>query len=74
MKYEIESNLFCSTIVYPQVLSVLKSLLSTPTGDMKTLIYDLSYMYTVIEDYHMWSFMLSVFPLSYKLSTSVSFV
>ena len=73
MRYEIESNQFCS-IVYLQVPPVLKLLLSTPTRDVKTLIYELSYTYTVIEDHCMWSFMLYVFPLSYKLSTGVSSV
>ena len=56
MRYEIESNQLCS-IVYLQVPHVLKLLLSTPTGDVKTLIYELSYMYTVIEDHCMWSYM-----------------
>ena len=45
--------------------------LCTPTGDMNILICELFYMYTIIEDHCMWSYMLSVFPLSYKLSTSV---
>ena len=31
------------------------------------MIYEL-YMYTVIEDHYKWPYMLSVFPLSYKLS------
>ena len=69
----MESNMLCS-VVYPWVPSVLKYLLSTLTGDVKTLIYELSYMYTVTEDHRMWSFMLYVFPLSYKLSTCVSYV
>ena len=73
MRYEIESNMLCS-VVYPWVPFVPKSLLSTPTINVKTLIYDLSYMYTMIEDDHMWSFMLYIFPLSYKLSTGVSSV
>ena len=73
MRYEIESNQFCS-IVYLRVPHVRKLLLSTPMGDVKTLIYELSYMYTMIEDHCMWSFMLSVFPLSYKLSTYISSV
>ena len=73
MRYEIESNQLYS-IVYLWVPHVLELMLSTPTGDVKTLIYELSYMYTVIKDHCMWSFMLSIFPLSYKLSTSVSFV
>ena len=38
------------------------------------MIYELCYMYTVIEDYCMWSYMLSVFLLSYKFSTGVSSV
>ena len=73
MRYEIESNNLCSE-VYLRVPPVLKILLSTPTGDVKTLIYELSYMYTVIEDQCMWSYMLYVFPLSYKLSMGVSSV
>ena len=73
MRYEIESNHICS-IVYLRVPPVLKLLLSTLTRDVKTLKYELSYTYTVIEDHCMWSFMLSVFPLSYKLSTGVSSV
>ena len=73
MMYEIESNQFCF-IVYLQVPLVLKLLLSTPTRYAKTLIYELSYMYTVIEDHRMWSFMLSIFLLSYKFSTGVSSV
>ena len=36
------------------------------------MICKLFYMYTVIEDHHKWSYMLSVFPLSLKLSTSIS--
>ena len=36
------------------------------------MICELFYMYTVIEDHHKWSHMLSVFPLSLKLSTGVS--
>ena len=73
MRYEIESNQFCS-VVYLRVLSVIRFLLCTPTGDVKTLIYELSYMFTVIEDHCMWSFMLFVFPLSYKLSIDISFL
>ena len=73
MRYEIESNQFYY-VVYPRVPLVLKLLLSTPTGNVKTLIYELSYMYTVIDDHCMWSYMLSIFPLSYKLSTGVSSV
>ena len=73
MRYGIESNMFYY-VVYPRVAFVLKSLSSTHTRDVKTLIYDFSYMYIVIEDNQIWSFMLSVFPLSYKLSTSVSSV
>ena len=72
MIYEIESNQLCS-IVYLRVLSVTRFLLCT-TRDVKTLIYDLSYMYIVIEDHCMWSYMLSVFPLSYKLNTGASSV
>ena len=71
MRYEIESNQFCS-VVYLWVPLVLKLMLSTPIGDVKTLIYELSYMYTVIEDHCMWSFILFIFALSYKLSTDVS--
>ena len=73
MRYEIKSNKLCS-VVYLRVLSVTRFLLCTSTGDVKTLIYELSYMYTVIEDNCMWSFMLYVFPLSYKLSMGVLFV
>ena len=73
MRYEIESNGF-SFVVYLRVPPILKLLSNTPTGDVKTLIYELSYMYTVIEDHYMWSFMLFVFPQSYKLSTGVSSV
>ena len=50
MRYEIESNMFYY-VVYPRVASIMKSLSSTHTGDVKTLIYDLSYMYTMIEDH-----------------------
>ena len=71
MKYEIKSNQFCS-VVYLWVPPVLKILLSTTTGDVKTLIYELSYLYTMIKDHYMWSYMLFVFPLSYKLSMGVS--
>ena len=49
MRYEIENNQLCS-VVYLHVPLVLKLLLSTPMRDVKTLIYELSYMYTVIED------------------------
>ena len=73
MRYEIENNQLCS-VVYLQVPPVLKLLLSTSMADVKTLIYELSYMYTVIEDHCMWSFMLSVFPLSYNLRIGVSYV
>ena len=73
MRYEIERNKF-SSVVYLRAPPVLKLLLSTPTRDVKTVIYELSYMYIVIEDHCMWSYMLFVFPLSYNLSTSVSFV
>ena len=72
MRYEIECNQFCSVVYLWVVPPVLKLMLSTPMGDVKTLIYELSYMYTVIEDHCMWSFILSVFPLSYKHSTGVS--
>ena len=41
---------------------------------MNTLISELYYMYIVIEDHYMWSFMLSIFPLSYKLRVGVSSV
>ena len=73
MRYEIESNQLC-LVVYLQVLSVARFMLCTPTGDVKTLIYELSYMYIMIEDHRIWSFMLLVFPLGYKLSTGVSSV
>ena len=46
-------------------------LFCTLTGDMKIMIYELLNMYTVIED-HYCGHILSVFPLSYKLSTGVS--
>ena len=52
MRYEIERNRF-SSVVYLRVPLVLKLLLSTLTGDVKTVIYELSYMYTVIEDHYM---------------------
>ena len=52
MRYEIECNQLCY-VVYLRVLSVTIFLLSTPMGDVKTLIYELSYMYTVIEDHCM---------------------
>ena len=52
MRYEIEGNKLCS-IVYLRILSVTRFLLCTPTRDVKTLIYELSYMYTVIEDHYM---------------------
>ena len=52
MRYEIESNKLCS-VVYIQVPLILKLMLSTSTGDVKTPIYELSYMYTVIEDHCM---------------------
>ena len=42
------------------------------TGDMNILICELFYMYNVIEDHCMWSYMLYVFPLSYKLSMGVN--
>ena len=71
MRYEIKVIQLCS-VVYLQVPSVTRFLLCTPMGDVKTLIYELCYMYTVIEDHYMWSYMLSVFPLSYKLSAGVS--
>ena len=73
MRYEIESNQFC-LVVYLQVPLDLKILLSTPMIYAKTLIYELSYMYTVIEDHRVWSFMLSIFLLSYKFSTGLSSV
>ena len=53
---------------------VTRFLLCTPTGDMNILICKLFYMYIVIKDHCMWSYMLSVFPLRYKLSTGVLFV
>ena len=39
--------------------------------EMNIMICELFYMYTVIENYYMWSYMLFVFPLSYKHSTGV---
>ena len=53
---------------------VKRFLLCTPMGDMNISICELFYMYTVIEDHCMWSYMLYVFPLCYKLSTGVLFV
>ena len=50
---------------------VTRFLLCTPMGDMNILICELFYMYTIIEDHCMWSYMLYVFLLSYKLSTGV---
>ena len=73
MRYEIKVIQLCS-IVYLQVHSVTRFMLCTPTGDVKTLIYELCYMYTIIEDHYMWSYILYVFPPSYKLSMGVSFV
>ena len=61
MRYKIEGNELCF-VVYLRVPPILKLLLSTLTGDVKTLIYELCYMYTVIEDHCMWSFMLFFFP------------
>ena len=51
--------------------SITRFLLYTPTGDMNILIYELYFMYTIIEDHCMWSYMLYVFPLSCKLSTGI---
>ena len=53
--------------MYLWVPHVLKLLLSTPTGDVKTLIYELSYMYTMIEDHYMWSYM-ALFGVAMKKS------
>ena len=53
---------------------VTRFLLCTPTRDMDILICVLFYMYVVIEDHYRWSYMLSIFQLSYKLSTGVLFV
>ena len=50
---------------------VTRFLLCTPMEDMNILICELFYMYTVIEDHYMWSYMLSIFPLIYKLRTDV---
>ena len=50
---------------------VTRFLLFTPTGDMNIMICKLFYMYTIIEGHCMWSYMLSVFPLSYKLSMTI---
>ena len=50
---------------------VTRFLLCTSMGDMNILICELFYMDTVIKDHCMWSHMLFVFPLSYKLSTGV---
>ena len=54
-----------------QVPYVTRFMLCTSTGDINIMICELFYMYIVIEDHYMWSFKLSVFPLSYKLSTGV---
>ena len=54
-----------------QVPSITRFSLCTSTGDMNILICELFYMYTVIEDHCMWSYILLVFPLSYKFSTCV---
>ena len=53
---------------------VTRFLLCTPSGDMNILIYELFYVYTIIEGHYMWSYMLSIFPLSYKLNICVSYV
>ena len=58
--------MFCSV---PTGTLCTRFLFCTPKGDMKILIYELLNTYTVIEN---WSYILSVFPLSYKLSTGVS--
>ena len=50
---------------------VTRFLLCTPTGDMNSLICELFYMYIVIEDHCMRSYMLFVFSLGYNLSTGV---
>ena len=57
-----------------QIPYVTRFLLCTPIGDMNILICELFYMYIVIEDHYRWSYMLFVFPLSYKVSTDVSSV
>ena len=54
-----------------RIPSITRFLLCTPTGDMNILICELFYMYTLIEGHCIWSYMLSIFPLSNKLSTSV---
>ena len=54
-----------------RVPSVTIFLSCTPMGDINILICELFYKYTVIEDHCMWSYMLSIFPLSYKLSTNI---
>ena len=46
----------------------------TPMGDMKIPLYELLNMYTIIEDHYKWPYMLSIIPLSYKLSMGVLFV
>ena len=50
---------------------VTRFLLCTPTRDMDISICELFYMYTIIDDHYKWSYMLSVFPLSYKISIGV---
>ena len=62
----------CFVLLYLQVPSITRFLFCTPTGDVKTLICELCYMYIVIEDHYKWSYMLSIFPLRYKLSKGVS--
>ena len=41
-----------------QVPSITRFPLCTPIGDMNIMICELFYMYTVIEDHCMWSYML----------------
>ena len=48
MRYVIESTQL-SSVMYLRVPPVLKLMLSTSTGDLKTLIYELSNMYIVID-------------------------
>ena len=50
---------------------VTRFMLCTLTGDMDILICEFFYIYIVIEDHCMWSYMLSVFLVGYKLSTGV---
>ena len=61
--------MFCSV---PMGTHCTRFMFCTPTGDMKIPIYELLNMYTVIEDHYCSHiYILSVFPLSYKLSRGI---